>query len=324
MKKPLNLNITLTKRTIYTLLSAVVLFLIWFGCNNHTGKEPLELLNHGQNIQNEEKTITKSKMHDTVGVKTIISETLSITDSNDEMQIKGIIEVPRSQLTYVSLPLGGIIDKIYVNESEYVNRGTLLATITHPDYVILQQKFLESKAKLNYLKEKFRRQGELTIEHASSIKKLQMAEAEYLAEEARHLGFKAQLKMVGIKPEDIHPDNLTLQLKVTSPVSGYVTQVKAKTGKYNHPNDWLFEITDMKKLQLSVMLDLHQVEQVKKGDSMEFVIPGKNKMHKAKIEVKSLHVNESDKIKVIAFITNSDDASLLPGMTVKCSFSANE
>lgn len=323
MKKPLNLNITLTKRAKYILLSSVVVFLLWFGCNRHTEKQPLDLLNTGQREQNVDDVVTKSEMDDTLRSKGLLTDTLLTTDSIKEKYIKGIIEVPLSQLTYVSLPLGGMIDKIYVNESTYIKRGALLATVTHPDYVILQQQFLESKAKLNYLKEEFRRQGELTIEHASSIKKLQKAEAEYLTEEVRYLGLKAQLEMVNINADDIQPDKLTLQLKVTSPVSGYVTHVNAKTGKYIQPNDWLFEITDMTKLQLSVMLDRNLADQVKKGDSIEFFVPGEKKMHKAKIEAKSLHSNQANKIETIAFLSNSEVKTFLPGMSVNCSFTGN-
>ena len=60
------------------------------------------------------------------------------------------------------------------------------------------RKYLENKSELDYYQEEYKRQGELTVENAASIKKLQQAKANYYKFEASYQSLKAQLELLGV------------------------------------------------------------------------------------------------------------------------------
>jgi len=88
----------------------------------------------------------------------------------------GTIEASPNQQAYVSVPMNGYLKKILVHIGEYVQKGRVLAILEHPDYIDLQREFLETKSQYDYYKEDFQRQGELSLENATSLKTMQLAQ----------------------------------------------------------------------------------------------------------------------------------------------------
>ncbi len=308
MKKPLSWNIMLNKLSLFLVFEGTFLFLLLTACNNNSGNDKTKMKITTAGIESDESLKVYSN-----------TDSVSSQKSETDEVLTGTVEVPLNQITYVSLPLGGIVKRLHIQEPTFVREGELLATISHPDYVKLQQQYLESKGKLEYLKQEFQRQGELTIENASSIKKLQKSESEYLTEEANCVGLKAQLQLLGIHPDSLNPDNIIIYLRVVAPKSGYLTTINAVQGMYHQPNEWLFEITNRNNLDLTFYLDEKHHKQLVQGMLLVFYLPDNpDKKYQAKLRNWVKRVNTDGKIKTYATIEKEAVQFLMPGMTVIC------
>src|SRR5210317_124049 len=68
------------------------------------------------------------------------------------VQANGLIDVPPANRAVVSAPLGGYIKNTHLLIGDRVRKGQTLGTIENPDFVSLQQEYLEIKEQLTYLK----------------------------------------------------------------------------------------------------------------------------------------------------------------------------
>ena len=75
------------------------------------------------------------------------------------LECTGQIEVPPQNKASVHSPIQAFIQDVRFLEGDFVEKGTILAVLTHPDLVRLQREFLESKGRMTYLEEEWKRKG---------------------------------------------------------------------------------------------------------------------------------------------------------------------
>ncbi|HYX09275.1 MAG TPA: efflux RND transporter periplasmic adaptor subunit [Bacteroidales bacterium] len=233
------------------------------------------------------------------------------------VECNGTIELPPSNLATVSAPINGFVKEAYFFPGNHVKKGELLAILQHPDYIKLQQDYLEAKNQVSYLHEEFKRQGELTVENAASIKSMQKAQSEFRSNEARMLALAAQLKMLGIDPEKITVDGITPEIKIYAPISGYITRINANIGKFIDSYEVMYEIVDKSHLHLNLKVYERDMFNLKRGQRISFSILEKEAHpFEARIETIGQMIDEELRtIDVHAHITRPDP-SFTPGMFV--------
>ena len=84
---------------------------------------------------------------------------------------------------------------------QYVSKNAVIATLENPEFITLQQTYLDSHAQTEYLQAEFERQKNLSAEQAASQKKYQQSKADYLSMKSRQDAAAAQLSLLGISPE---------------------------------------------------------------------------------------------------------------------------
>src|SRR5690554_3928401 len=72
------------------------------------------------------------------GIKVGEAEVRSISG---EIAFMGYIEVPPENLHSIHTPIRGFVSSVPVIEGDKVRKGQVIATLSHPDIVILQQDF---------------------------------------------------------------------------------------------------------------------------------------------------------------------------------------
>ncbi len=189
---------------------------------------------------------------------------------SETVECNGTVESPPGSVALVSAPIGGFIKQAYFLPGSYVSRGTVIAILEHPDYIRLQQEFLETKNQLELYQEEFKRQGELTVENASSIKKMQQAQADYRITEVQYLSLKAQLKLIGLNPDSLHIDGIKTTIQVMAPISGTISRVNASIGKYTGPDEMIYEIVNNSNLHLHLDIFEKDISKIKKGLKVNF------------------------------------------------------
>jgi hypothetical protein len=103
----------------------------------------------------------------------------------------------------ISAPLGGFVKSTDLLQGMHVNKGQVVVVMEHPDYIQLQQDYLENKNQLEFLDQEYQRQLALSKENVNALKAVQQSKAAYLGTLAKVEGLRAKLKLININPKDI-------------------------------------------------------------------------------------------------------------------------
>lgn len=109
----------------------------------------------------------------------------SATSKPNQVSFNGTMVIPPQRMATVSLTMGGVIKSTSLLPGEPVRQGSVLATLENPDFITLQQTYLDSHAQTEFLEAEFLRQQALSAEQAASQKKLQQSKADYLSMKSR-------------------------------------------------------------------------------------------------------------------------------------------
>ena len=234
-----------------------------------------------------------------------------------EITCNGTLEAGPNQQALVCAPLRGFLKKILLSEGDYVSKGTPLAILEHPEYIILQQEFLEVRSQYEYYKEDFKRQGELTLEDAASVKTMQHAQNEFRKTEARLYSIRQQLGFLGINADSLTIDNMVSEIILRSPISGYITATDGQIGLLCDENEPIFSIVGTQSSFLQLKIDEKNAPVILKGQLVEFsLINQTDKIYyKAGIKSVTRSADGNSSLNIIAEILNPSK-ELIPGMSV--------
>lgn len=202
----------------------------------------------------------------------------------DIVNTNGIFGVPPERKASVSAYFEGYVKDVNILEGEKVEKGQVLFTLENPDYIKIQQDFLETKANLKNLESEFKRQEILYKENVSSQKSFLTAETNYLTTEAKYQSLKQQLKMMHLDPDNLTAKNIKTVINVISPISGYLTDIRITNGVYLPPTDIALTIVNTDHLHLELSVYEKKLHNISKGQEVRFsLLDQKDKEYKAKI-----------------------------------------
>jgi len=232
------------------------------------------------------------------------------------IKVNGVLDVPPQQLISVSVPLGGFLKSTTLLQGSQVKKGQLIAVIENPDYIQIQQDYLEAKTQLEFSKADYDRQQELAKENVNAQKTLQQAKATYQTGLAKLNGLTAKLKMINIDFTSLDAGNITSTGNVYSPISGYVTEVNVNIGKFVNPSDVLFEIVDTEHLHAELTVFEKDVPKLKIGQKIRFTLANEDKERFATVYLIGRKIGSDRSIRIHCHI-DKEDKELLPGMYLK-------
>ncbi|GAB3580120.1 efflux RND transporter periplasmic adaptor subunit [Hymenobacter daeguensis] len=190
-----------------------------------------------------------------------------------EVQATGQIDVPPSHRVSVTAVMGGYVERLPVLPGQHVMQGSVLATLRNPDYIKLQQDYLQSQARIVFLKQETARQQVLNDEDVGARRKLQQATSELRTEQAAAGSLAAQLRLIGLKPERITATSIRPSVPLIAPISGFVKAVLANPGQFVNPQDVLIELVDRSDLHLELKVFERDIAKVKVGQDILFRVP---------------------------------------------------
>jgi cobalt-zinc-cadmium efflux system membrane fusion protein len=166
------------------------------------------------------------------------------------IRASGQIEIPSKNKAKVSAYAGGYVTNINLVEGQTITKGQVLFTLENPDFVQMQQDYLEAKEQLTYLKSDYERQKTLTEENVSARKNFLKAESEYRITMTKMEGLKKRLSMLRINAETLNSQNLVFRISILAPESGYVSAVFAQKGMFLNPTDVAIELLNTNDVQI--------------------------------------------------------------------------
>lgn len=196
------------------------------------------------------------------------------TNVANHTSFNGILVVPPQKQVTVGLTLGGAIHSLNMLSGQFVRRGAVLATLRNPEFIDLQQQYLEAVAQEEFLEKEYRRQERLSEEEAASRKRFEQSKAEYLSMKARKSGAAAQLTILGVNPEELQASGIRPYLEVKAPIEGFVANMKVNPGIFINPGDKICDIVSKGDFMLLLTAYEKDLEGLVPGSSVKFRVNG--------------------------------------------------
>lgn len=225
-----------------------------------------------------------------------------------------LVTTPQNHAT-VTLTMGGSIRKTSLLPGAYVKKGSVLVTLENPDFITLQQTYLDSHAQNEFLRNEFLRQQNLSREEASSQKRYQQSKAEYLSMRSRMDAAAAQLSLLGVDTSYLLKKGIIPYLEIKAPISGYVADVKMNIGKHFSVGEPLCEIVNKSDMMLCLTAYEKNLAHLRVGDRVEFHVNGMdNQTFHGVITMIGQQVNNENRSIEVYVRIREQNSQFRPGM----------
>ncbi len=250
----------------------------------------------------------------TVGIQYGTVEQKQLTAT---IKANGNLRVPNNNKANATSLYGGVIKSINVQVGSYVKKGQVIATITNPQFIQLQEEYLTLGSKITFAEQEVQRQKDLNAGNAGALKNLQSANAELGSLRTRKASLQQQLQLMGINPNTLANGNLKSLLMVSSPISGTVSELFSKIGSYVDVSSPLAEIVDNSQLHLDLNVFEKDLPMLKVGQTIHFTLTNNPTVeYDAQVfSIGSAFENESKTIPVHCTV-KGNKAGLIDGMNI--------
>ena len=305
------------KNLSYKFLTIILLSIIMTSCSNSDKKKAVntnfEELKDDHN-ESEEAILTQKQFE---ALKMQI-DTIALRNMSSYVEANGSLEVPPQNEAAITSVVGANVVSINVIEGDKVNKGQVVAYLSHPNIIKMQTDYLNAYSNSNYLMKIYERQQKLYNAGVGSGANFQKAEAEYEASKANVNGSEAQLRLLNINAASVRNGKIAQSISLRSPIEGFVQKVEVKTGQYVEPQTELFEIVNTHHVHADLMVFEKDVYKVKKGQKVIFKVQYiRDEELTAEIYSVSKTFEDNPKaVHVHAEIENKK-GNLIPGMYIK-------
>ena len=273
-------------------------------------------LKEEQPAANGSKQITFTKdQYNLAGIET---GEIEMRNLSNIIKLNGVIDVEPKSMASVSAPLGGYIKTAGLLPGMAVKKGQVLATIENPEFIRIQQDYLESLGKLQFLEEEFNRQKKLREEDINSAKTFQQVSSEYKITQGRVKAYEQQLALAGINRNSVKNGNITRTASLYAPITGFVKVSNKNIGDYVSPQDVLFELVNIDDVHLALSAFEKDLDKIEVGQTVKFSLSNDNTFDRtAEVFLIGKATGIDRMTPVHCHINKEDEKGLLPGMYVK-------
>ncbi len=243
--------------------------------------------------------------------------TIEMKELTSTIKANGLLRVPNNKKATVTSLYGGVIQSIKVQIGDFVKQGQVLATISNPEYIQLQEQYLTVNSRISFAEQEYRRQKELFDNDAGAKKNLQSADAELKSLRTQRASLQRQLQLMGISPSKVTNGNLRSGLVITSPISGTISNINVQIGSYVDVSSTVLDIIDNNSIHLDLQVFEKDLPKMKVGQVVHFRLTNNPEIeYDAKIySIGSSFENESKTISIHANVTGNK-IGLIDGMNI--------
>lgn len=300
------------KHNLYKIVTFSIVFIL-FSCGEKNNQST-EGENQSKEITDDRISVTEAQFtHSNMTLENIEDKLFPIV-----VNANGMIDVPPENRAVVNAIMGGYIKTTPLLVGDKVKKGLILVTIENPEFVSMQQQYMEVNEQLTFLKAEYDRQVTMKAENITSQKSYLKAESDYKTAVARHTGLDKQLRMLNISPSRVRKGEITSIVSIYAPISGSITKVNVTKGTYVSPADEIMEIIDTDHIHLELSVFEKDIMKVKKDQKIDFKIPeATSDTYKAEVHLVGTSIEANRTIKVHGHIENDSNHNFLTGMFVE-------
>ncbi|MBO9673382.1 MAG: efflux RND transporter periplasmic adaptor subunit [Sphingobacteriaceae bacterium] len=241
---------------------------------------------------------------------------IELKELSGTTKVNGMLDLPPQSMVSISTPLEGIVKSTSMLQGKRVAKGALVAVMQNPEFIQMQQDYLDYKSQLQFLKQELDRQEELAKENVNSKKALQKARSEYQSVSARLLGQRSKLSLMNISFAALEKGQIQKTFNLYTPLAGYVTQVNTNIGAFASTTDVLFKIADTEHLHAELTVFEKDVPKLKLGQKVRFVLANEEKERMATVHLIGREISKERTVQIHCHL-DKEDTQLLPGMYLK-------
>ncbi|MCU0442845.1 MAG: efflux RND transporter periplasmic adaptor subunit [Bacteroidia bacterium] len=292
-------------KTKYTII--YILIFVW-GCTSNSPTESKEAAIPTQDVielSSEERALIKLQ------TTTLSQQTISST-----IKASGMLDVPPNSKISLSAPIPAFVKHTSMLQGTHVHKGDVVVQLQHPDFIQLQQDYLEQKSQLAYLEAENTRQQQLAKDNINAQKTAQQAKAAFESAQARVKGLTAKLKLLGVNPSTLSSGELLQWFDVKSPIDGYITQVNVNIGSFVNPTEVMFTLVNTEHLHAELTIFEKDVSKVAVGQKVVFTLSNETKERTAQIHLIGREIKADRSVQIHCHL-DKEDRNLLPGTFLK-------
>ncbi|MGM0945346.1 MAG: efflux RND transporter periplasmic adaptor subunit [Bacteroidota bacterium] len=235
---------------------------------------------------------------------------------SEELSLQGMVRVPVEGMQDISAYFGGYVSGLTLIEGQAVNRGQVLFYLENPEFVRIQQDYLETKSQLAFLKAEYERQETLYAEQIAAQKSLLKAQADYESARAKVASLKQQLGMINIDTEKLTPETIRSKAPVTSPISGFVEEIFVVPGAFLPASGRALSLLSRSHMHVELIVFEKDAMKLRMGQKVRISSPdSRETSFEAEIYVIGQSVNQERQLMVHAHVLDPEiERSLVPGM----------
>lgn len=242
-------------------------------------------------------------------------------DFSYQIHVQGTVRVPVEGMQEISAYFGGYVSGLKLMEGQPVKKGETLFYLENPDFIRLQQDYLETTSQLAYLRAEFERHKTLYGEQISAQKNYLKAEADYQGALAKSQSLKKQLSLININTDQLTPETIRSSVPVFSPIDGFVEDVHVVPGGFLPASGEAVSLLNKDHLHIELFLFEKDAPKVHPGQRVEVSMPdAPNRSVMAEIYVVGQSINSERQINVHAHVLDEkEEGRLIPGTFVQAS-----
>jgi len=231
--------------------------------------------------------------------------------------LNGLLEAPPQNIVSVTAPLGGFVKSTPLLQGLHLHKGDVLAELENPDFIQLQEDYLQTADLFDLAQMDLKRQEALRAGEANSEKTLQETRSKLNQLEIRKQALKQKLGMIGIDVNGLTASTITRRVVLRSPVNAYVKTVSMNVGKYFGPQDILAELVNTEHLHVELTAYEQDIPKLKEGQKMKFALANNPKeMFSAHVYLVGKSLTNERSVPVHGHLDH-DESSFIPGQSVK-------
>jgi cobalt-zinc-cadmium efflux system membrane fusion protein len=239
------------------------------------------------------------------------------------LKVNGIVDVPPQSLISVSFPYGGYLRNTSLLPGYHVHKGQVLAIMEDQSYIQLQQEFLTTRARMEYLSTDVQRQKELSDADATSKKNYQLVLSDFKTQQVLLKSLSEKLRIININPEKLDVNAISRSVPIYSPIDGYVSKVNVNIGKYVSQSDVLFELINPEDIHAAITVFEKDITNFKKGLKGKVALVDKpNEWYNIEVILVTKNIDDN-RTGIIHCHFQKPRENLLPGMYLSGVFELN-
>lgn len=279
---------------------------------------------HEHEHTDSEKSTIASLTEDQIKEVGIIFGKIEQKNLTAQITANGILNVPNNNRSNVTPLYGGVIQNLFVQLGDHVRKGQTIATIINPQFIQIQEDYLNASNEIIAAEQELQRQQELNAGNAGVKRNLQNASSNLNILRTKKAATAKQLQLLGINPNSISTSSIKSALSIPSPINGVVSNVYAKLGSYVDVASPIVEVVDNSMIHLDLQVFERDLPKLKIGQEINFTTtnnPAKN--YSAKISrIGASFENESKTIAIHCLVIG-DKTGLIDGMNTSGSISVD-